>query len=501
MPNFFPSRLSHQTVQFFSEVGGPLLNLDVLLFILTFLPYHDLIAMMRSCHFLYTQGLKILIRNQPDIVMRGKTAMGFLGFILVKPELRARHLRALSPTFRMLTPKIAQSLRIVLEHAHNLEILSLDECEYLARLDPSIIPAICGLKKLKQINLQGIGETWGKMLKVFDAPLVHADIVIDHPWLLDAAPDASCMLTKCARTLLYLTTNARFRSVCHYDKVVGLELLNNDVRDIGPLIESFPNLQKLTINLTSWWVAKSYLLDASDIELSAIRTQNQRRQQHNSWEKLSYLQGDARSLYVLGLHTRVRLLTLDMRPNYFIYIPPIKYGRAVISDTRPDQLALQIRYGDFEEDDLARLLNGLSLKFLTLDVLIQEEDELDERDIAGLFYMLAEGLADTEITHILIFVSDVDDPDRPMSPVVDALLQRIDLYRGARYFLKFVRHLLYLRISTLADEQDAAWRVVNYEDGVFLDPIPAIGDLSKFGEDLPECSRLRRHLSRKIPEV
>lgn len=136
--------------------GMPVLNHDVLVVILSFLPRKDLSVMMQTCCSLHNAGIMYLLSF--DICLTSaRTLQSFCMFMLRDLPHRLKHLRSLHlfplPYLHRISPQTIDELTKVLSHAHSLLDFSIDSFDTMDGEYPTLFEAICSLNCLKTVEL------------------------------------------------------------------------------------------------------------------------------------------------------------------------------------------------------------------------------------------------------------------------------------------------------------------------------------------------------------
>ncbi|KAI0316696.1 hypothetical protein OF83DRAFT_1084076 [Amylostereum chailletii] len=113
-------------------------------------------------------------------------------------------------------------------------------------------------------------------------------------------------------------------------KVVTLELEIACMKNIEPLLYSFPNVRRLTL-----FHGAELPFEEEDEE---IRADNQAAQEGRRWQSLDFLGSDLPTLYVFGVSCDVETLNVDG----LIDLNALPNLHAVLQDARPSSLTLRV---------------------------------------------------------------------------------------------------------------------------------------------------------------
>ncbi|THH26961.1 hypothetical protein EUX98_g7235 [Antrodiella citrinella] len=167
---------------------------DILLALVPFVPANSLRAYMNTCRTLHSAAAPYLVLHQlHNGTQRGLRHLAAFCRFVLKENHRARliqELRIGSPDDHYLpdvVSRVYDQLAHVLERTTNLKSLFIDDADRIFVDGPRLGPAICSLKHITRLELNGVGECTQKALSSLSSPVTSVDISYADP---DEAPGA-----------------------------------------------------------------------------------------------------------------------------------------------------------------------------------------------------------------------------------------------------------------------------------------------------------------------
>ncbi|RPD55146.1 hypothetical protein L227DRAFT_615621 [Lentinus tigrinus ALCF2SS1-6] len=389
----------------------PKLNLDVLLHIITFAEITVQSRMMKTCHALYRQGARHLLRQNSHWHSTERKLVSFILFLLADPPFRFPSLRQLwlghglqegisSETGKMLTELFVQ-----LGRAENIGLreLWLGKSEDILRADSRLTEAIASVTTLNSISIDDVGLRGAQLLKTLRSPLTSAtisfkkDVHLNGIRVEDLNPTLLLEHSKDTLESLELQNGcftALGRTVV-YPRLTNLAVEGPWFPYISVLLRAFPNLLRLSTALavtrTPPWV--------EDADLSSENRAYQLK--HGSW-RLNCFEGPSRDLYLLSLLYPIPHVVL-MHENGDNMDAEIL--RTILSDARPIDLQL-------------------GPQFLT-----SNENVLNQEWMAALFESRNPHLRVLQLTlTVTVYTSSEDDEDEMLEEALEALRATVKVW-------------------------------------------------------------------------
>ena len=132
-----------------------MLNDDVLLFVLSWSSRKTATSMIATCHFLYHEGVKVVLHDRPlvfDSILSEHNALSLLRFVQAEP--RCSYVRKLFVSMQPMPAAIAQSLAGLLPRMTSLESLFLNVEDALQSY-PTLLSAFASLRFVKDLIVNG----------------------------------------------------------------------------------------------------------------------------------------------------------------------------------------------------------------------------------------------------------------------------------------------------------------------------------------------------------
>ena len=223
--------------------------------------------MMATCHFLYHEGAKSILRDTTmsfEERTSEKNALSLLRFIQAEDLSRCSYIRTLHVMTPSLPAAIADALIQLVPRMTSLKVLFV-AIESAIKSHPDLLPAFSSLKNVENILVANAGKRSLELLRTIQSPLVEAEIYFTSKPTIgrDPAPSSKdefhplVLLQRCAPTLTTLVlgrlvdSNIKLVFIRPPD-VVFPNLHTLVLRDcvaltLAPYIKAFPNLTHLCV--------------------------------------------------------------------------------------------------------------------------------------------------------------------------------------------------------------------------------------------------------------
>ena len=231
------------------------MNMDILLSILSRSPPKTATAMMATCHFLYHEGAKYILRQPISLAGSEREVLSLLQFIQAEDLSRCSYVLdlSISISISITSEAIANALSVVVPRMTNITVLHLDG-EHLFRMFPFLLPIFASIRSLKTLTLSEARHGSCELVRTLQSQLVVANILFSYDFIAPIHPlhllwrSASTLQEmKCAfRSEAEASFKAAISSPIIYPNVRNLVLHNRGhVPCITPYIQAFPNLVHL----------------------------------------------------------------------------------------------------------------------------------------------------------------------------------------------------------------------------------------------------------------
>lgn len=304
-----------------------LLNFDVLIIIAWHLDKTSLLRFMRTCKALYASCATNLIRRPHSL--NDHNISYFCRFILADPR-RGEQLRILRfddphPTLSWEHSDAARLTR-VLSGAPYIHTLRIMNCTFFFR-HADVSQAIARMTNLRHFTLRVPDDTTFQLLKQMRSPLVTIDV--GHPSTNPSRVDLTCFRTfQSSLEAFKVHSFAMVDTGATYENLQTLHLDNESV-DISRMVTAFPNLHSLSL---------SKLAPLHPRNLLSRRFLNRESLSHDSWTKLSFVEGNVPVVHSLGLSCSVRHIAGHVYSSSDYWLLD-----EIVQDVRPDTLTIFLR--------------------------------------------------------------------------------------------------------------------------------------------------------------
>ncbi|KAI0830660.1 hypothetical protein BC628DRAFT_889684 [Trametes gibbosa] len=371
---------------------NPLLPVDVLLQIASFASRTSLSAIMKTCHLLYHEGAKIMVRrrvvinNIPDFV-------SFLAFLRAEDTSRCLLLQDLVVSVDLPRPAVPNPVsqplfKLLVEHTfRSLTSLRLDNSEDLLCTHSKLASGFSSLKTLTSLFIGPAGMNTLALLTVLQSDLRF--LVLKYQPGLDQAHGASgyhpvIVLQRFRESLESLEVHGyeaaldRTRLPSTYPHMQELVLDSPDCPILAPYIHAFPEVRNLSITTIFADRLTPDNIDRESNLIDAFRRANQGDQStYGTWTKLETVTGTVPDLYLAGLRCSIEVLYMNV-----CTWDPFTMVLAVLRDVFVSRLHLYVFTSEaFEEDGLPMVFKALdnsSLDALHLYVRLCAQEEFEE---------------------------------------------------------------------------------------------------------------------------
>lgn len=332
------------------------LNYDVLLLVMTFLPKTAVSRLMRSCRTLYEPGVRFVLR---DVCLHTSQAVDSLSMFITaqsqySPQRRYQFLLELEFLVETPTPENMDTLVYILGRATSLRSL-LIQSPGLFEADKRTCTAIAALDALETLSLKVPIEL--KTLRTLLGSLKEGIKTVDvrHVYKYDrntrlpepidkrqfsALVDASSLFEPISSSLEELRVALRIpitsSHIPAFPALHKLHLYGTSTLKRAALVSRFPNLRELSMEYNwesqiVYWPLEYGLYVA---RCHDHRTLN--KASATSWPDLRRVRGLMRAVYALGLTTHLEELSLASAGQNDVAVLS-----AVLSDTCPAILRME----------------------------------------------------------------------------------------------------------------------------------------------------------------
>ncbi|PIL24813.1 hypothetical protein GSI_12699 [Ganoderma sinense ZZ0214-1] len=402
----------------------PTLHDDILLAVLSCSSRQTIISMMATCHVLYHEGAKIILRNWPvalESVGSEHKARSLLRFLQAEQLSRCSYIRNLYVSMQPMPTAIAKSLADLLPRMTSLRSLFLD-IEQALRYHPSLFSAFAALPSIEDLVVTG-GERSCELIQSLPSHLVSAQLFFTPPneearqrLFSNPAFHPLVMLQRSAPTLKTLTCgfwcdiNPRVLFSLprvSYPNMHTFVFYESRSPTLAPYAKSFPRLAHLAVAETSLkprWLPAHSQLAARERNLNLARSCSR---DAPSWTRLCDYTGRLVDLWFLGLSCNIPRLILDDTPAER---PPLALTD-VVACARPRELSItfsRCSLTNVLDSDLLNALGtegGSHLRRLALSIELDAEDR--DLDVGQALDDIAAGISRLNLTHVRIELNDL----------------------------------------------------------------------------------------------
>ena len=164
--------------------------------------------MMATCHFLYHEGAKIILRDTTMSFEEGTSedkVLALLRFIQAEDLSRCSHVRRLHVLMPTVPDTLVNALVHLVPRMTSLEVLFVS-IEAALESHPGLLPALSSLQSLKTILVASAGERSCELLKAVRSQLAEAMIYFDSTRVAQTSKTAYHPLIMLQRSAPTLTT-------------------------------------------------------------------------------------------------------------------------------------------------------------------------------------------------------------------------------------------------------------------------------------------------------
>ena len=164
--------------------------------------------MMATCHFLYHEGAKIILRDTTMSFEEGTSedkVLALLRFIQAEDLSRCSHVRRLHVLMPTVPDTLVNALVHLVPRMTSLEVLFVS-IEAALESHPDLLPALSSLQSLKNILVASAGERSCELLKAVRSQLTEAMIYFDSTRVAQTSKTAYHPLVMLQRSAPTLTT-------------------------------------------------------------------------------------------------------------------------------------------------------------------------------------------------------------------------------------------------------------------------------------------------------
>ena len=306
--------------------ASPLLNLDVLAFLCTFLTNdRDLLSFSMTCSALRPAAVQHLLRSHSVVLRSPNSICKFHDFVFSDATARLPHIIALDIHLRINDPQLLtkghiERLLAILSHASSLKSLGLYDYHRIRDPgcfdDPRIATAVGKLTALRNLTVVHCNKT-DKIVAAVCAPLTSLTITRFFPEFDFLIPTSVSQLLShlqwSLETLsldsLRLNTNSLSSKFAPNHNLRSLFLHGLEGAPyLSVLLELFPRLSG-TLSVLLDFVPNG----VNRIAFPELRELNLKAQESRTWRGLQHLICDVSILYVLGLKCPIDLLSTHSR--------------------------------------------------------------------------------------------------------------------------------------------------------------------------------------------
>ena len=299
--------------------------------------------MTRTCRALHQSGARYLL--QGDIKIWSPEQLDSLCQYISRDVasrscyIRGLDLRVFAESLADPGKAVQTALFVTLfsEYAQNLETLNIAYTQPLATELPLVLST---LSRLRSLTLSAFSEDVEGLLERLQTPLRVLDISFTDNWswegVITADPAVVCAPLKDVLEVLEVNFVTFEASQVQYPRLTTLSVHGCKWAELEHIFHSFPNLANLSLSM----------LHDDDIEglgdIEEHRALNVAARERGCWAGLRHLKSDPLSVYMLGVQSTVDTLNLASG-GFLSNIRDCDRLRAVLTDTRPAILALNLR--------------------------------------------------------------------------------------------------------------------------------------------------------------
>ncbi|KAM5534489.1 hypothetical protein V8D89_011821 [Ganoderma adspersum] len=415
-----------QSVQPAPPAPLPTLHDDVLLAILSHSSLKTVTLMMATCHLLYHEGAKAILRNWPvafDSIGSELKARSLLCFLQAEQLSRCSHVRRLYISMQTMPSAFARSLAGLLPFMTSLKSLLLD-IEHPLRYHPSLFSAFVALRSIEDLVVKG-AERSCELIQSLPSSLVSAQLFFTpqneearQPLYSTAEFHPLAILQRSALTLKTLTCGfwwdidpRAFISLpkVSYPNMHTFVFYESRSPTLAPYVKSFPNLAHLAIadsSLTPRW-------HSDHAQLAVIQRKMNLAQcsapESPSWKQLCDYDGRLVDLWFLGLSCPIPRLILDDTPTER---PPLALTD-VLAYAHPTELTIAFSRCSLTDVLRSDFLSALGaedasgLRRLTLSIELDAKEDRD-LDVGRALEDIAATISRLNLTNLSIELNEVN---------------------------------------------------------------------------------------------
>ncbi|KAI1790277.1 hypothetical protein LXA43DRAFT_891321 [Ganoderma leucocontextum] len=408
----------------------PTLNDDILLSVLSRSSRQTAASMMATCHFLYHEGAKIILRDWPvvfDSIASEHKALSLLRFIQAEHFSRCSYVRNLRVSMHPMPDAVAKSLVDLLPRMTSLDSLFLT-IEHALESHPDLIPAFASLRSIHNLVINA-GERSCELIRSLQSQLVSAQLYFcpdnteaGQRLYLNPAFHPLIMLERSSLTLKMLTCGMWFdidprflfsMPSVTYPNMHTFTFYESRSPGLGPYIKSFPNLAHLTEDIDIDHTSPG-LWDSDMSRLAAIQRSinldipgTSPTGESLAWKQLCEYKGHLVDLWIHGFSCRISRLFLQDEPT----ARPPSALTDVLADALPTELTIVFRKCSLTDVLGANCLSALStegaagLRRLTLRIELRAKD--CDLDVGRALDGIGETISQLDLTSLDIEVRDV----------------------------------------------------------------------------------------------
>ncbi|KAM5542412.1 hypothetical protein V8D89_003871 [Ganoderma adspersum] len=335
---------------------------------------------MATCHFLYHEGAKIILRDTPMSFDEGTSedkALALLRFLQAEDLSRCSHVRTLHVMMPSVPDAIAKALIQLVPRMTSLKVLFV-AIESALKSHPDLLTAFSSLRNVENLLVANAGERSLELLRTIQSPLVEAEIYFTSKPATGRGPAPSSkdefhplvLLRRCAPTLTtlvlgrFVDSNVKLVFIrppdVAFPNLHTLVLHDCVALTLAPYIKAFPNLAHLCVKyqdpgpwadvqpgalpppgsgLSELWQREMNMTLPGRLDLSLSGSGSGSAGEPRAWARLEEYVGPLTDLWTFGLTCRIARLTLEDAPA-------TRAPRAladVLAYARPTELSLVFR--------------------------------------------------------------------------------------------------------------------------------------------------------------